>query len=316
MAASTNLDTALFTGVASTEPVPLATLWDAVVQARSAFEAARYDRLGASLPHLIAAATATRDHANAGDLDEANGLLADAYLTTAALMIKRGDDLASWTAADRAFQAATVSGDPLTVADARRAQSVVLRRTGRRAQARDMVLDAARSVEPDGHATDEQLSVYGNLMQVAAYTAAVDGHRHTAHEYIGEATDVARRLGRDANLRHTAFGAANVTLYQVSIAQVLGDNGTAIEHARALQGVALPTRERRGRLGVDVARAYHQWGRMEDCYRTLRSVERIAPDEVRHRPPVHRMVQDLLRADRGGSLPGLRAFAGRVGVRA
>ncbi|MFC5187612.1 helix-turn-helix domain-containing protein [Actinomadura harenae] len=310
-----SLDRILFSGVTSGEPVSLATLRDSVELARTKFEAAQYGELGQALPHLLAAATATRDHANIGDLAQANGLLADAYLTTAALMIKRSDDLASWTAADRAFQAAMISGDPLAVADARRAQAVVLRRTGRRTQARDMVLDAARSIEPDGHASDEQLSVYGNLLQVAAYTAAVDEQRHTAHEYIGEAARIARRLGHDANLRHTAFGPSNVTGYQVSIAQVLGDSGAAIEHARALQGVPLPTRERRGRLGVDVASAYHQWGRMEDCYRTLRSVERVAPDEVRYRPPVRRMVQDLLRADRG-SLPGLRAFAGRVGVRA
>ena len=79
----------------------------------------------------------------------------------------------------------------------------------------------------------------------------------------------ATRLGRDANHRFTAFGPANVTLYQVSIAQVLGDSGTAIEHARTLRPAAIPTAERQGRYWIDVARAYHQWGKPEPCYRAL-----------------------------------------------
>ncbi|WP_245681725.1 XRE family transcriptional regulator [Actinomadura kijaniata] len=314
LAAPADLTDVLYGSPPDAAPVPLATLRNATGRARDHFEAARYDDLSRGLPALLAAAAATRDHADGPARERANALVADAYLAASALMVKINDDQLAWAAADRAVQAAAASDDPLTLADARRAVATVLRRTGRPARARELLLTAARDIEPDGRAAPEQLSVYGSLLQVAAYTAAVDGDRHSAHEYIAEAAGTAARLGRDANLRHTAFGPANVAIYQVSIAQVLGDSGTAIEHARALRHVALPTRERRGRLGVDVARAYHQWGRYEDCYRTLRSVERIAPAEVRYRPPVRRMVEDLLRFERRGSLPGLRAFADRVGV--
>jgi hypothetical protein len=156
--------------------------------------------------------------------------------------------------------------------------------------------------------------MYGTLLEVAAYTAAVDGNRRAASELIGEAQAAATRLGRDANYRFTAFGPANVTLYQVSIAQVLGDNGAAIEHARTLRPAAIPTAERQGRYWIDVARAYHQWGKPEPCYRALLSAECAAPAEVRYRPPVHRIAEDLLRADRRHSLSGLPAFARRIGV--
>jgi hypothetical protein len=84
----------------------------------------------------------------------------------------------------------------------------------------------------------------------------------------------------------------------VSIAQVLGDNGTAIEHARTVAPGAIPTAERRGRYSVDVARAYHQWGKPDRCYQALLAAEQAAPAEVRHRPPVHRMAEDLMRTDR------------------
>lgn len=144
-----------------------------------------------------------------------------------------------------------------------------------------------------GDATAAQLSMYGTLLSVAAYTAAVDGDRSAAHDLIGEAAAAATRLGGDANHRFTAFGPTNVALYRLSIAQVLGDNGAAVEHARTVRTAAITTPERRGRYWIDLARAYHQWGKHPQCYQALIAAERAAPADVRYRPPVHRMVTDL-----------------------
>jgi transcriptional regulator with XRE-family HTH domain len=299
---------------ATAGPVPLAALRAATATARADFQTARYDRLTAGLRHLIATAAATRDYADGGARATASTLLADAYIVAANFMVKLNDDPLAWTVADRALQAAQAGDDPLTLADSRRAVATVLRRTGRRATARELLALAARDIEPGGHASPDQLSMYGTLLEVAAYTAAVDGSRSSASELIGEAQATATRLGHDANHRFTAFGPANVTLYQVSIAQVLGDNGTAIEHAKTLRPAAIPTAERRGRYWIDVARAYHQWGKPEPCYRALLSAEQAAPAEVRYRPPVHRIAEDLLRADRRHALPGLPGFARRIGV--
>jgi len=296
------------------EPVPLATLHTAVTGIRASFQNARYDRMAASLPPLIATATATRDHADGQGRAIASTLLAHVYITAASFMVKLNDDLLAWTTADRALQAAQAGDDPLTLAEARRAVATVLRRTGRPAQARDLLLSAAGAIEPGRRPTPDQLSMYGTLLEVAAYTAAVDGNHGAAAEYLGEATVTAARLGSDANHRFTAFGPSGVLLYQVSVAQVLGDSGTAIEHARKLRPAMITTAERQGRYWIDVARAYHQWGKPEPCYRALLFAERAAPAEVRYRPPVHRMTKDLLRTDRRRSLPGLRTFARRIGV--
>jgi hypothetical protein len=297
-------------------PVPLTALRSQTLRARGDFQAARYEQLAAGLPALLATAAATRDHTEGDGQSTASALLADAYTVATNLMIKLNDDQLAWATADRAAQAAQHSGDPLTLADARRAIATVMRRTGKATAARTLLIDAAHDIEPDGHATPAQLSTYGTLLQVAAYTAAIDGNRHAAHELINEAATTAQRLGTDANHRFTAFGPTNVILYKVSIAQVLGDNGTAIEHAKTLRPADIPTPERQGRYWIDVARAYHQWGKIDHCYTALRSAERAAPAEVRYRPPAHRMTHDLLRADRRGALPGLHAFATRVGFSA
>jgi hypothetical protein len=299
-------------GARSAEPVPLATLRAAIGDARVEFQTARYDQLAVRLPGLIDAAVAT---SQAADREQATArsLLADAYSTAANFMVKLNDDPLALSLADRALQAAQAGDDPLTTADARRAVATVLRRTGRRAKARELLVSAITEIEPTGRVSPEQLSMYGTLLETAAYTAAVDGNRSAASELICEARAAANRLGRDdANYRFTAFGPANVTLYQVSIAQVLGDSGTAIEHARRLRPGAIPTAERRGRYWIDVARAFHQWRKPQPCYRALLAAERDAPAEVRYRPPVHRMTEDLLRANQ--SLPGLRDFVRRIGL--
>jgi hypothetical protein len=291
------------------EPTALSVLRDATAWARGRFQAASYERLAAALPQLIGVAAATRDSANGDERATASALLTDAYIVAANFAVKLNDD-----AFGRALQSARAGNDPLTIADARRAVATVLRRTGRPAQARELLVSAARDIEPRGHASPDQLSVYGTLLEVAAYTAAVDGNRHEAADFIGEAKAAATRLGGDANHRFTAFGPANVILYQVSIAQVLGDCGTAIEHAKTLRPAAIPTPERQGRYWIDVACAYHQWAQPEPCYRALLAAERAAPAEARYRPPVHRIAEDLLRAGNRQSLPGLRAFARRIGV--
>jgi hypothetical protein len=53
--------------------------------------------------------------------------------------------------------------------------------------------------------------------------AAVDGDRASARKLITEAVEVTGRVSGNADHPFTAFNATGVALYQVSIAQVLGD---------------------------------------------------------------------------------------------
>ncbi|WP_219507933.1 hypothetical protein [Nonomuraea ceibae] len=293
--------------------VPLPKLSAAVGQARDLFQGARYDELAPRLPRLIAAANAVRNDVDGQDRQTADMLLSDAYIVASAFMVKLNDDQLAWATADRAVQAAAASGDAITLADAQRSLATVMRRTGRPDRARELLITAADNIAPARAASTEQLSMYGTLLQVAAYTAAVDGDRDQAAELIAAAQAAATAVEGDSG--RYAFGLTNVTLYQISIAQVLGDSGAAIAHAKTIDPAVIPTAERRGRFWIDVARAWHQWGKLEACYRALLTAERVAPAEVRFRPPVHRMAHDLLQADRRVSLPGLRSFAARIGVR-
>ena len=111
------LEEMLYHSTANAEPVPLPALRTAVTEIRADFQNARYGRMAASLPVLIATATATRDHADGQERATASTLLADAYITAASFMVKLNDDPLAWTTADRALQAAEAGRGP---ADARR----------------------------------------------------------------------------------------------------------------------------------------------------------------------------------------------------
>jgi hypothetical protein len=275
------------------------------------FQHGRYAQVGRILPGLLPAATSAANSSHGG---EASAQLAELYTLSTELLIKLGHNHLAWTTADRALQTAYTSGDILTQATARRAWGIVLRRAGRAETAHRLVLDTATALQPELHHGPEHLSVYGALLTTAAYTAASHGDRDTAHALIDEAGDVARHVG-DANHRHTAFGPTGVNLYRISIARALGDSGTAVDIAQQVNINAIPHAERRGQFWTDIARAYHQWGKPEHCFRALLAAERATPDEVRHRSHIQHITHALLR-HRGAdtTMPGVHAFARRVGI--
>ncbi|WP_410638347.1 hypothetical protein [Amycolatopsis sp. lyj-346] len=299
--------------IANAEPFSLDELRRAVAVVRSAFHQAKYGDVAALLPKVLARTTATRAELDStGGVAVANRHLAELYTLTTELMIKVGNDRLAWTAADRALQAADSSGDLLTQATTRRSWGIVLRRSGQADTARRLVLDTAEALQPNLHRGPEHLSGYGTLLETAAYTAAVDGDRDTAKALITEAADAAARVA--AGPHAAAFNPTAVGLYQVSIARVLGDSGTAIEHARRIDPASIPVVERRARYFSDVARAFHQWGKPEQCYRALLAAEHASPDEVRYRPAIHRITESLVRHPNAAALHGLTAFARRTGV--
>lgn len=296
-------------------PEPLVRLHGHAAAARTTFGLGRYGELAARLPGLVSTALAARADQDTGDeIAAANRHLSGLYTLASELMIKLGHDRLAWTCADRAVQAAQLGDDILTEAEARRAWAIVLRRAGNVDTAKRLVVDTAAGLQPELNRSPAHRSVYASLLATAAYTAAGDGDRGTARTLIAEATDAASRVGVDGGNRRTSFGPTAVGLYQISIARVLGDAGVAIETARRVDRTAIPTAEQLARHWADIARAFHQWGKLEPCYRALLAAERAAPDEVRYRKPIQHLTASLIRDPRANTLPGLRAFAARTGA--
>jgi hypothetical protein len=88
------------------------------------------------------------------------------------------------------------------------------------------------------------------------------------------------------------FGAANVKLHAVSISADLSKSGEAHGHAEQIDPDEIPSRERRGRLGVEIARAYHQRRDYPRC-------PPLAGDGLRHRARLCSIQPDRAPDDRG-----------------
>ncbi|MEV8389153.1 MULTISPECIES: helix-turn-helix transcriptional regulator [unclassified Streptomyces] len=289
-----------------------ASVTAAVDASRRDFGTCRYDTLARALPSRIALAQALgREHVDGQGQSAA--AVAELYSIATRLCIKLGEDGLAAVTADRALTAALSGAGALTVAEAHRMISSSWRRQGHYARATDVAVTAAQHLAADRTIPEPQrLSVQGNLYATAAYTAAKQGDRHTAHTLIAEAEATATRLGADQSPAGTAFfGPSQVLLHQISISHLLGDAGTAIDHARQVNTAQLPTAERRARYWIDVARSFDQWNKPERCYRALLAAEEAAPQEVR-RGAVRAMTAGLMRHDR--TLPGVRSFAHRVGA--
>ncbi|MFF7455277.1 helix-turn-helix domain-containing protein [Kitasatospora sp. NPDC008115] len=274
-----------------------------LLTSRLEFKAAKYDALAEALPSRIAAAQMV------GSIEERARNVAQLYNLAVRLCIKIGDNNLVAITADRALTAARDGGDPLVVAEAQRMVSSAWRRQGSLARATDIVVVAAEDLLADTTVPESaRLAVRGDLYATAAYTAAKTGDRAYAHSLIREAADSAAVAGRTSGL---VDGVQGVALHELSVHYELGDAGRAIELASTIDPTALPTAERQARFFTDVARAFDQWGKPEQCYRALLAAEETAPQEIR-RGAVRDLATTLLRHDR--KLPGVRDFAARAGV--
>ncbi|WP_406095583.1 helix-turn-helix domain-containing protein [Kitasatospora purpeofusca] len=275
----------------------------ALLTSRREFKAARYDTLATALPGRIAAAQMV------GTTEDRARNVAQLYNIAVRLCIKIGTDNLVAITADRALGAARAGGDPLITAEAQRMVSSSWRRQGSLARATDIVVVAAEELLADTSVPeDSRLATRGDLYATAAYTAAKSGDRFYAHALIREAADSAAAASRSSGLLD---GVQGVALHELSVHYELGDAGRAIEMAATIDPGALPTPERQARFFTDVARAFDQWGKPEQCYRALLAAEEAAPQEVR-RGAVRDLATGLLRHDR--KLPGVRDFAARAGV--
>jgi tetratricopeptide (TPR) repeat protein len=287
--------------------MPAERLREGMTAAKADFQTSRYRQLAERLPALLATATAD------GSADPA--VLAELYNTATHVLIKLKIGGSGWLTAERALAAARSSGDPAVIGNVVRNAATLYRHAGRYDLAEHLALDAAEQLPISrSDATVEHLSLYGMLLCNAAYTAAQAGDRSRANELLDHADQTAARLGGDHNAYWTAFGPTNVVSHRISAAYALGDAGTAIAHAARVPPGAIRIPERLSRYWVDVARAYHQWGKPARCYHALLTAERHAPEEVRSRPVVRTLAAQLLSVPRQAGMSGLREFAIRVGI--
>lgn len=287
-----------------------------IAAVKSDYQACRYDSARDRLVGLLPAVTAARSQMSGAQRTRLDVLAADMYHVVASVLLKCGDQAMALVAAERSTRCGQDSADPVAVGTGARIMTHALMSNGHCRQAVALAQTAAADLERATRlGTIDSAAVFGALLLRGAIAAAQAEDRDAAGTMLGEAERAAVQVGHDGNDRWTGFGPNNVRQHRVTVALALGDAGTAIAFARRVQLDKITLAERKASLFVDVAQAYIQWGRHDDGLSALRAAHRIAPQEIRSRPAVHRIVADLAALTRGHTRGQVLDFAIGAGIR-
>lgn len=271
--------------------------------------------VGRVLPRLIIDARVAARTAEGVDRRTANAVLSDVYALTQHEVVWASETELTWIVADRALTAAQEADMPGALAGGAWTLGMVQRAAGDTDNALSLVLEAAGLLEPHLDAGDNELrGMYGALQLHAATTCAREGREGDAWRYWDTAKATAELLGTGYYHPWTMFGMANVELHAVSIAADLSKSGEARARAEDIDPEAIPSRERRGRLGVEIARTYYQRRDYSATVHWLEEAYRTSADSVRYSPTARQMAADAV--DHGGQLISRRArsLAGSIGL--
>ncbi|MGX1804369.1 helix-turn-helix domain-containing protein [Nocardia sp. NPDC055321] len=281
-------------------------------------------RQAARLPEVMLVLPALVEKVNGCLLDAADtGEIAGAYrllvkLSQVARMAlnKLGYHDLAWTVVDNAAIAAGRSGDAVLPACAAWERCGVLLHTGSAAQ----VIEVAAAAMDDiacrpGTPEPQTLSLYGALALRCAVAAARRDDSRSAWRYLSEAENTADRIGADRNDFQTVFGHGNVSIHATEIAVELELPECALRYHARVDARSVPSRERRTRHGIDVARAHAQLGDDVTATRVLRAAANLAPHYVYGHPLARGLVTNLLRRARPGAVDaGLRDLGPAMGL--
>ncbi|WP_051467197.1 hypothetical protein [Actinomadura oligospora] len=286
----------------------------ALDQAWRAYTDCRYAEAARGLPRLISAASAGRDDTAGQERARYSALLAQAYILSCELAVKRNENTLAWVSGDRALQAARASGVPSVVAASSLAVGMSMRRVGRCDSAVRLLTGTASDLVQHTRPSPETLADYGSLLCAASYAAAQGGRDGVALDLLDEAERAAVRLGGTSarTAGHRSFTQTNVHVYRISVCTALGDTAAALDAADRVRPHRLGSAERRQRFVIDKARALVRHGRTADAFVLLGAAEATAPEEYR-RPSVRALVGNIIQAP-GPKPPGLYEMAARIGA--
>jgi hypothetical protein len=271
--------------------------------------------VGRILPRLVTDARIAARTAEGQDRRAASAVLADVYALVQHEMVWASEAELTWTAADRAMTAAQEADTPAALAGAAWTLGMVQRSAGDTDAALTLAQEAAGLLEPRlEDADDEMRGLYGALQLHAATTAARARREGDAWRHWDAASATAGRLPGGYYHPWTMFGAANVKLHAVSISADLSRSAEARNRAEEIDPEEIPSRERRGRLGVEIARSYHQRRDYPAMLHWLETAHQTSADSARYSPTARQMTADAV--DQGGPLISRRArsLAGSIGL--
>lgn len=298
------------------EPESLAGLRERLAMAWRARHQASDHRtvLGGLLPRLLHDVQRAALVYEGIERRQAHSLLAETFGLTQMFLAYQPAAELLWRVADRAMVAAQDSGDPEAVALAAWFLCQVHRDAGDWDTAMAVTHDVLSTLEPRAaDAGTNLLALWGALNFEAAYTAARAGEEGRAWRHWDRADRVAQRLPEDFYQPQTSFSRVIMGAHAVTVAVELQKSREAVRQARRHDSVVIPSRPRRARHLIEVARAHYGKDDKEAAVTTLRQAYESAPETIRFNGYARQITLDLLDGPRS-TRDDARDLAVKVGL--
>ncbi|PSK67120.1 hypothetical protein B0E53_00942 [Micromonospora sp. MH33] len=282
-------------------PVPLDQLRERLAAAWRARHQASDHRtvLGGLLPGLVRDAQHAALTYEGDERRQAQALLAGVLGLAQMFLAYQPAAELLWRVADRAMVAAQESGEPEALAGAGWFLCQVHRDAGDWDTAMAVTLDVVSALEARvADADTNLLALWGALNFEAAYTAARAGEEGRAWRYWDRADRVAQRLPKDFYQPQTSFSRVIMGAHAVTVAVELQKSGEALRQARRVDPAGIPSRPRRARHLIEVARGHYGKGDSEATVAALRQAYESAPETIRFNGYARQMTLNLLDAPR------------------
>lgn len=271
--------------------------------------------VGTVLPALLTDCQTAAALHEGSERREAHAVLADAYHLTQHAIVNAAEPELLWLVVERGMTAAQIADDPLALAGAAWTVGMMLRVGGRMDEAVELVHEAVDLLEPRlPDAPDDWLGMSGALHLHAAQTAARAGRDGQAWAHWDRAERAARRLPSGYAHPWTVFGQANTDLAAVSLTVDLWRSREALRRAESIDPAVIPSRERRGRLFVEMARGYHAADERVAATQLLVAACDEGVDAVRYSPAGRAIVDDLRERPPRAIRRDVRELAIRLGL--
>ncbi|WP_214415838.1 helix-turn-helix domain-containing protein [Sphaerisporangium fuscum] len=271
--------------------------------------------LGALLPDLVRdtqlAAAMYRDASRRLAL----ALLAEVYgLTQMFVAYQPAADLL-WRVAERGMLAAQESEDPLALSCAVWFLAQAHRDAGDFDAAQEINEQGLRVIESQLDAEGiDLLAMRGALRFELAFTAARVGKSGDAWRHWEEARRVAERLPADYYQPWTSFSRVVMAAHAVTVAVELHQGGESARQAAWAINAAIPSRPRRGRHLIEVARAHHLQRDEAAVIKTLDLAHATAPETIRYNGYARRMTVEIAETGPAHLRFRARSLANEIGL--
>jgi transcriptional regulator with XRE-family HTH domain len=252
--------------------------------------------LGRLLPDLIRDSQLAANMYDGAPRRHANAILAEVYgLTQMFVAYQPAQDLL-WRVADRALLAAQESEDPLALACAVWFLAQAHRDTGDYDAAREINEQGMFTIQPhlDNDPTVDLRAMWGALAFELSYTASRLGDTAEAWRHWSEAQRVAERLPADYYQPWTSFSRVIMRAHAVTVAVELHQGGESARQAANAESVPIPSKPRRSRHLIEVARAYQLQRDFDAMLGTLQLAQQTAPETIKYNGYARRMAFELV----------------------